>query len=297
MKNWTILTTLSVGILATHLAFADGPTKQQCVDANTQAQTLRTNGKLASAAEQLRICANAACPQIVRDDCTERLDQIIQLQPTIDFSVRDVNGQDLADVAVDVDGKRLTDKLKGSPMPIDTGDHAFTFTAPGHAPLTKHFLIHAGEKDRREAIVLGAATGAATSSSPSTIATAPPAEESSPTNQDSNPGGTQRVIGVVVAGVGVVGVAVGAIFGLKTFSQWSSAQSDCQSTTNCDHSKAVDERSSAMTSSTISTIGFIAGGAFLAGGAVLYFTAPKASSKPTIGFAPTLGGGVIQGTF
>jgi hypothetical protein len=59
--------------LAALLAFAAHPvladmTKDQCIDANGKGQELRREGKLSEARDQLRACANAACPAMVRDD-------------------------------------------------------------------------------------------------------------------------------------------------------------------------------------------------------------------------------------
>src|SRR5207237_2673547 len=48
-------------------AHAD-PTKDQCVDADTKAQSLRRDGKLSAARDQLKMCAAQACPELVRDD-------------------------------------------------------------------------------------------------------------------------------------------------------------------------------------------------------------------------------------
>jgi hypothetical protein len=115
--------------------------------------------------------------------------------------------------------------------------------------------------------------------------------------QDTNPGGTQRLIGLVTGGVGVVGLALGGVFGALASSQWSSAKRDCgPAAPVCTKQSAVDEQKSASSDALISTVGFIAGGVLAATGAVLFFTAPKAAS-PTVGVLVRPDGVAVTGTF
>ena len=291
MRSHAVLAVGFISLLTSGLAFADDPTKQQCVDADTQAQSLRTEGKLSATREQLQICANAVCPSVVRDDCAQRIDEINRVQPTVVFSAKSGAGRDLVDVKVTMDGQPLTNKLDGRPLAVDPGDHAFVFEVPGETPVTQHFVLAESEKNRREAITIGKAPAVP-------LTDRPGANEANPDSGDPNAGKTQRILGLGVAGVGVAGVAVGAVFGLLASSSWSNAQSECQSTASCtNRSGAESDRSSALTKSTVSTIGFIAGGALVAGGAVLFFTAPKAHQDITVGIAPAPGGAFLRGTF
>jgi hypothetical protein len=290
MKTRAIVALGFASLLTSQLAFADDPTKQQCVDADTQAQSLRSDGKLSATREQLLICANAACPQVVRDDCAQRIDEINRVQPTIVFSAKNGAGQDLVNVKVTVDGKPLADKLDGHPLTVDPGDHTFVFETPGEAPITQHFVLAESEKNRREAITIGKPPAVPLTDHPG-------GNEANLGSGDPNAGKTQRILGLGAAGVGVVGAAVGAVFGLLASSNWSSAQSDCPSAVSCKQPQAGNERSSALTDSTVSTIAFMGGGVLIAGGAVLFFTAPKPNNAVTVGVAPTLGGAVLSGTF
>ena len=129
-------------------------TKNQCIEANSSGQELRRQGKLSAAREQLRRCVDVACPGLVRDDCTRRLDELEKVQPTIVFIARDASGSDVTNVAVTLDGKPLADKLDGSELPVDPGEHVFTFTRAGQAPVSATLVLAPGEKDRRETISL-----------------------------------------------------------------------------------------------------------------------------------------------
>jgi hypothetical protein len=74
-----------------------------------------------------------------------------------------------------------------------------------------------------------------------------------------------------------VGIGIGSYFGLRTFSTWSQAKSDCGA--GCpDGSNARAEQSDARTFATVSTIAFVAGGAALAAGGYLLLSAPSPSS-------------------
>jgi hypothetical protein len=130
-------------------------TKDQCIDANTKAQSLRRSGKLVATRAQLAICADPHCPAMVRDDCTQRLDDLERIQPTIVFDAKDGAGNDLSDVRVSMDGKPLVGRLDGTAVAVDPGPHAFTFEVSGQPSVTKGFVLKEGEKLRRERVVIG----------------------------------------------------------------------------------------------------------------------------------------------
>jgi hypothetical protein len=48
----------------------------RCLDANVQAQSPKRDGKFGAAREQLKLCAVAGCPTLVRNDCSQRLDDL-----------------------------------------------------------------------------------------------------------------------------------------------------------------------------------------------------------------------------
>jgi hypothetical protein len=100
-------------------------------------------------------------------------------------------------------------------------------------------------------------------------------------------------------GVGVVGLGVGTVFGLKTSSTWSDAKAHCTGL-ECDRT-GVQLATDAKNAGTVSTIAFVAGGVLLAGGAVLFFTAPKGPSKTGASRDVRVGVGVgsllMQGSF
>ena len=118
-------------------------------------------------------------------------------------------------------------------------------------------------------------------------------------------GSGRRTLGLAIAGIGVVGLASGVVFGIITLNKKSKIEELCGGNAgNCNAPPgSVDpERESATTSATISTASFIVGGLALVGGGVLYFTAPSGSSTTAkVRVAPrvgTNGGGMgLEGTW
>jgi hypothetical protein len=251
--------------------------KDQCIDANASAQRLRLAGKLGAAHQALLTCADSACPGIVRDDCSRRLDELDRAQPTIILDVKDPVGNDLTDVRVTVDGTPLTDRLDGGARRVDPGVHVFTFEVDGQPVATRKFVIQESEKGRRETIVV----------TPAAVAPSP----------DHHEGGMQgrRLLGLGVAGVGVAGVVVGSIFGGLADVAWHDQKSACgspASCTNAGHAAALSDHATLTTDGAVSTTAFIAGGALLVAGVVLFLTAPpRAATAGGFTIVPALGPG------
>jgi hypothetical protein len=222
----------------------------------------------------------------------KRIDEVNAAAPTIVLAVKNGAGHELSAVKVTVDGQVLADHLDGSALSVDPGAHEFTFEASGIAPLTETIILHEGEKDRRETVLLGG--GAPASSSKEGPSDGTPSEPG-PGESHEGAGNTQRVLGLVVGGVGVAGLAVGTIFGVLASSAWKTAQNECPSHTGCS-SQAMNDRSGSLTDATVSTVGFIAGGVLAATGVVLYFTAPK-SGAPRVGVVARADGFAITGGF
>ena len=278
---------------ATLRANADLP-KAQCVAAHTNGQSLRRQGKLAEAREQLRMCSDPKCP--MSTDCIRRLDELETAQPTVVFDVKDSSGHDLSDVEVAVDGRLLLHKLDGASTRIDVGEHSVTFTMQGRPPVTQKVVVREGEKLRpvtatiespaptrpgpRGATEAGASAGARTrdpvASSPAVSST-----------------GTSKVLGFAIAGAGVAGLVTGGVFGLMAISAKTRQTNACAGAASCDDpvgaSTAHDD---AVRNGTISTIAVLAGAAVTTLGVVLVATAPSAhddSPSTKVTLAPSIG--------
>jgi hypothetical protein len=293
--------------LATAPAAAD-MTKRQCVEANGKGQELRRTGKLSAASVELRACTDPSCPALVRADCTKRLEDVEEAQPTIAFEVKDPSGSDVVAVKVTVDGAPLTEKLDGTALPVDPGQHVFTFEATGQPPVSRTLVVTEGVKGRGEVVQLGAADHPAPT--PATPLPQPSTTEPSSTSTPApapGPGGmpTVSIVGLGLGGLGVAGLVVASVFGEMTLTRASAQKNACSSPMDCtNHASAVQDRSTGLTDGAISTAGFALGGALLAGGAVLFFVGRRSGVEPgTTGVlvvpsvGPGGGGMTLRGEF
>ena len=204
------------------------------------------------------------------------------------------------------DREAVHDGEWGVAVPRDGGGHDIEAVAPGKKSWTSHVeLKPSGQTLEVEVPVLEDAPASVAQTSAPSGATEGSPVNPAPSNAlaeaPEHPGQTQRIVGLVVGGVGVAGLAFGAIAGIEAASNFSTAKDQCgQAEPACPAgSPAFATRDSAVTWATLSTIGFAAGGALAAGGAVLFFTAPKGPAQPTVGIASaTHGAGLsVVGTF
>ena len=173
-------------------------------------------------------------------------------------------------IEVTRDGAPTSPASWGTPIPVDTGTHTVQATAPTRKPF-KTTVTVAKDGDRMEVVVTrlelapAAPVGAVT----------PPTPKTQPLVVHSGDDGAgQRTIGFVVGGVGVAGIAVGAITGLVAMGKNSDSKKTCPNDGACASSDAVSANDGAKTFGLVSTIAFIAGGVGVAAGAILIFTAP-----------------------
>src|SRR5439155_4931174 len=83
--------------------------------------------------------------------------------------------------------------------------------------------------------------------------------------------GTHRTLALVAGGVGVAGLAVGAVFGLSSISKHDEAEHHCSGSI-CRDEQGVELRAQATRAGNASTAAFLVGAAGLVGGAALWLT-------------------------
>jgi len=190
-----------------------------------------------------------------------------------------------AGVDVRRDGIAIGAAQWGTELPIDPGDHVLEASAAGKLPWRASVTISAGPS--RQVVSVPA------------LADAPRDEPQTAPPQRS--GNSQRVVGASLAGVGLLGVGLGAYFGLHASARLSDSNADghCNAANQCDD-LGTEARHDASSSALASTVFFIAGGALLAGGVVLYFTAPRAPAAVALGARTTARSGgllTLSGAF
>jgi hypothetical protein len=244
-------------------------------------------------------------------------DEAAKLEPTLHKLVLNVKFP-VEGIEITRNGTPIGKGQWGSEVPVDPGDVVLKATAPG-------------KKDWSMPVHLAAGPGVDHFDVPK-LEDAP--VEKPPPGKDQivvqgNSGGTQRIIGLALAGAGVVAGGVAAVFQITAISQVNQrdkAKSDPAyngQAAACNNlpDTSVDKSGNALcplvhtfnTSNSAAhndqniAIGFMAaGGALIIAGVVLYFTAPSAASAPKAEKAswqlvpavgPKDGGLVLVGSF
>lgn len=270
--------------------------KKTCVDAYVAAQSSRSDHHLLAARDQLRVCARQQCAPLMRGemtrDCAQWLTEVEAGIPTVVFSAKDAAGSDVVDVTVSADGNVLTQRLDGRAIELDPGSHTFTFADSSGHKETQTAVVLEGSKNQVVRVTFGAAATpppapAPPSPAPPTLATT---ESPSPAEQPSGSATSYwtplRVIGVVSAAAGFVGMGVGGLVGLNAKSQWNTANGEGGQARNTDSQSAYDQ-------GNVASIIVVAGGVIAAAGIVVWLIAPSPHAQ--VGFD---GHGVtVQGGF
>jgi hypothetical protein len=273
----------------TPLARAADPTTADCLAASEASLKAGNAHRLRAERNQLLICSASSCPTDIHKECLRRIDEVNASIPTVIFQAKDGAGNDLVAVKVTMDGEVITERLEGTALSIDPGQHTFTFEAAGLPPLSKQFVIPEGQRDQHKAVVIDeASTSPASSSStfpPPASAPSAAMQPASAPGEPPSPGGlSPRKIGAIAVGaVGVIGVGVGTIFGIEAISQKNKANASCPGV--CSSASDASLWSTAQTSGNIATAGFIVGALGLAGAAAIWLFVPEGSStgQPQVG--------------
>lgn len=186
-------------------------------------------------------------------------------------------------VEVRVDDELLPRDAWGKPTPVDPGTHRIEVVAPPHPKQTDAITVRP-RGDRVQWTATAPSGPAAKPGSVPAAALAPVPERTSDRRPPSGEpeSSSQRTLGLVTGGVGLVGVAAGTIFGVLSLSAHSSAVATCPTYPRCssaDRAVLDDLNTRAEMTGTASTIGFVAGAILLAGGAALFFTAPSSRAS------------------
>jgi hypothetical protein len=173
------------------------------------------------------------------------------------------------------DGELVGEGQWGSAIPTDPGAHTIEAIAPAHKAWSTVVRVEtSGAGASVEIPALEALVGPA----PGTAAPF---------------WGAQRIAGAAVGGVGLVGVVVGAAFGIVTFQKTGDAKPYCSATMPYCTQAGITLENDAKTTANVSNAAFAIGGAALVAGLVTFFTAPAGDSKPPSGVrvGPAIGQG------
>jgi hypothetical protein len=188
-------------------------------------------------------------------------------------------------LSVALDGVAVGRAEWGMAVPVDPGDHTVDATAAHFKPWSTKLTVSKDPTTTTVTVPVLEAAPADAPPSPETPSPAPPMT-APPASTGGDPGSTQRMVGIVVGAVGIVGLGVGAGFAFGANSAYKGSLSDCLPNTPNECSAAgVSQRNNALSLGNIAT-GFVIGGAVAAaGGVVLWLTAPSARKTGQAGGA------------
>lgn len=229
-------------------------------------------GRVASAWLAFREAATRAGSAGKRDAELSSLQRAKRLEPRLPRLVITVAPTtQVPGLEVKRDGTVLKEAELGVPVPFDPGAHEIEATAPNMRPFKTKVTLRVGETTDVAIPKLAPETvgGGNDGAVPPTSTSEPP--DAAP----SSDGSSQRVAGLVVAGVGVAGLALGTAFALMAKSKNDEAlePGNCPTSTRCNPS-GLELTDDARSSALVSTILFVVGGAALVGGGALFLTAP-----------------------
>lgn len=251
------------------------------------------NGQAASAWAQFRE-AEALAVRLKDPRAKLAREEAIRLEPKLSRLMIDVPASsDSESVEVRRDGVVIGRALWGVPVPTDAGRHRITATAPGKQKWESVIIVptKGGASVTVRVPSLAAASPDGAESPTASFDATKPSQEGDNGGSDApsdNTGATQRVLGVIAGSAGIVGLGVGAFFGLRVASKNDESKDNCAG--NRCNQIGFESRESALQAATISTVAFVAGGVLVAGGIVLYLTAPSAKTR-SVAVAPLVGAG------
>jgi hypothetical protein len=234
----------------------------QCIDAHSEAQRLRLDGKLTEARADLVTCSREKCPSVVRAACGKWLGEVDEQIPSVVISVRNASGGDVTDAHVSIDGAPTT--LDGRPLNLDPGKHQLRAEVAGHAAIEQTVVMSAGEHAREVVLTI-----------------ADPAKSEVPTTPPSTPT-SSRPIPIIVyplAAIGIVALGSFTVFGLSGRSDYFDYKQKCA--TSCTSSDGDSARTKLIVADVSLGVSVVAIGA-----ATYFFLArPTVSTTPArVGF-------------
>lgn len=178
-----------------------------------------------------------------------------RLEPTLPKLVVSVKATPGADVTV-TDGEReLTRAMWGSPIPVDPGEHTIVASALGHEAWTARVQVDKSETKTVEVPPLVASAAGTPAKTPSASPSRAPAHEQ-PRRVEGERSSGFSPLTLGAFGVGLVGLGVGAGFGLAASKQASDLDAVCKPTCPPERN---DELRSANTKAWVSNVGFAVG--------------------------------------
>ncbi len=165
-------------------------------------------------------------------------------------------------------GVEIGPAARGVPVAVNPGSYAIEASAPGFRSWST--VIAVGKDGDRQDVMV-----------PPLV----PLGEDGDDGADGKSDIAHYALATTATGVGLVGVVLGTVFGLRAMTKWQDAQKQCPEAPEYCDATGVALSEEASDAATVSTVGFAIGGLGLAGAAALWLTAPDAPLGPNRGAA------------
>jgi hypothetical protein len=230
------------------------------------ARALVKLGKWVEASERYlelsRLTVSSGDQRVQRQALTEAAAELEALSPKIPSLIVKVEGAAASEVTVTANGAPVSAALVNEARPVNPGKYRIEGAKGSERALAEVTL---GEGEQKTALLRFAPAAAVAPP----IAAAP----------DSKPKlGPRRTLALVAGGVGLVGVGVGTIFGLKSMSRHDEAEKFCTGN-QCTDARGVTAGEDAHAAGNVATVGMVIGALGLGGAVVLWVTAPRAGTS------------------
>jgi len=194
----------------------------------------------------------------------------------------------LSGLEVSLDGVSVKKPAWGTPVPVDPGQHVVEAKAPGRVAFRTEITL--GDDGAKEAVTVPELERAEAGAPPPPLSVEP--GEAHDTGVDSS-GSSQRTVGYVVGGVGLVALGVGGFFGLRAFSRWDERNAHCTDA-GCDPT-GVEAGDDANRAAMVANVGIGVGLAGLAVGTYLVLSSGSGKGSAAMAGPTRDGRGALFG--
>jgi tetratricopeptide (TPR) repeat protein len=222
-------------------------------------------GRTASAWTTFGGAASVAARTNRREDAAEAKRRQTKLEPELARLSLHVTGV-TAGMIIKLDGVEVPQAAWDAAVPVDPGKRELLAEASGYTSWSKSVSVTEPGKTVTVDVPALVAVPVPLAVNPAPAPVAPIAYP-----DETRPGATQRVIGLVIGGIGVVSFGVAGALTIVAASEYSQAKERAGTTAGRNDSISAGNLADAA------TVADVAGGVLLGAGAVIWITAPRAS--------------------
>jgi hypothetical protein len=204
------------------------------------------------------------------------------LQSKLAYIQLDIPADFPADAQIARNGRPVAKVSWGVPVPVDAGSWQIQASAPGFAAQTLTVEVKYGSTEAQHIAIPSLVPNppALAPATPGTAAVTNDASSVPMTPAPADTGDTQRTLGLILGGVGVVGLAVAGTFAVLAAGSNNKSFDDCSDDApNSCGVTGKQLRDDALGQALVASIASVAGAVALGGGTIIFLTAPSPTAQ------------------